>query len=70
MKSRGQTKPDRLRKAAIVKMKYLMLTGKMDDGFRAVYEGVLEDLRLKEADVDKYIDKHRAQLEKVCLGNG
>ena len=66
-KRKRKTKSDRLRSAAIVKLKYHMLTGSMDTGFKTVFEGVLKDLRLTEEEVDLYIKEHAEELKKSCL---
>jgi hypothetical protein len=56
----------RLRSAAIVKLKYLMLAGRIDDGFRTIFDGVLRDLAIDEAAVDQYIEAHRPELIQIC----
>jgi hypothetical protein len=67
MKARGKTKNERLRSAAIVKLKYQMLSGKIDGGFEMVFEGVLSDLGLTEEEVDSYIESHAEELKRACL---
>jgi hypothetical protein len=67
MKGRPKTKDERLQAAAIVKLKYLLLSGRMDKGFQMVYEGVLGDLAVRQDEVDRYIEEHREELEKICL---
>lgn len=57
----------RLRSAALVKLKYEMMAGKLDDGFKVIYQGVLKDLSLKQEEVDRYIEKNREELQKVCV---
>ena len=57
----------RLRSAALVKFKYEMMAGKLDDGFKIIYQGVLKDLSLKRDEVDKYIEKNREELKKICM---
>lgn len=58
---------DRLRSAAIVKMKYEMVAGKLDKGYRTVYAGVLRDLELTEEEVENYLEENKVELTKVCL---
>lgn len=70
MKAAEKSRDERLRAAAIVKMKYQLTTGRMDPGFKTVYDGVLSDLDLGENEVDAYIEKHRNELEKICLQKG
>jgi hypothetical protein len=63
-----KSKPERLRSAAIVKLKYQLLSGGMDEGFKTVYSGVLKDLSLSEEEVDRYIESNEEELRKICLG--
>jgi hypothetical protein len=67
MKASGKTKNERLRSAAIVKMKYQMLSGTIDKGFETVYRGVLSDLGLTEEEVESYIESHAEELKQACL---
>ena len=66
MSKAGKSKTDRLRSAAIVKLKYQMITGKMDKGFQTVFQGVLKDLSLSAEEVERYIESHHEELEKIC----
>ncbi len=63
-------KIDRLRSAALVKVKYLMNTGKADDGFRIIFDGVLKDLKLSSKEVDDFIEKNRENLTRQCMEDG
>ncbi|MBN2497693.1 MAG: hypothetical protein JXR96_24075 [Deltaproteobacteria bacterium] len=65
--SSKRSRNERLRSAAIVKMKYLQMTGRLDKGFKVVFDGVLEDLRLSEQEVDQYIENNREELSALCL---
>ena len=67
MKPKKKTKSDRLKSAAIVKLKYQMLAGSLDTGFQTVFEGVLQDLKLTEEEVDRYIEEHTEELKRACL---
>jgi len=67
MKAKKKSRSERLRSAAIVKLKYQMLSGKMDKGFKTVYQGVLSDLGLTEDEVEKYIEAHTEELKQACL---
>ena len=66
MKSRDKSREERLRSAAIVKLKYQILTGHMDSGFQVVYGGILKELSLGEGEVDSYIAKNQKELLKIC----
>jgi hypothetical protein len=59
-------KQDKLRRAAIVKLKYQMLTGNLDKGFSVVFQCVLDDLALKGDEVDAYLQEHLEELQKIC----
>jgi hypothetical protein len=61
-------KKERLHSAAIVKLKYQLLSGSMDTGFLTVYSGVLRDLSLTEEEVDRYIEENEDELRRICLG--
>jgi len=63
---RGEEKQERLRKAAVVKLKYQLLTGGYDDGFKQIFAGVLADLDLAEDEVDRYLERHRKEIENIC----
>lgn len=67
MTTKKKSKRDRLRSAAIVKLKYQMLAGSVDAGFQTVFEGVLKDLSLTEEEVDRYIKDHAEELKQACL---
>ena len=40
------------------------------DGIRALYQGVLRDLGLTDAEVVKYLAAHRAEVEEAIKGHG
>jgi hypothetical protein len=67
MTPKKKTKSDRLRSAAIVKLKYQMLAGSVDTGFQTVFAGVLKDLNLTEEEVDRYIEENAKELKQACL---
>ncbi|HUU03207.1 MAG TPA: hypothetical protein VM425_17370 [Myxococcota bacterium] len=66
MKGKKSDKQERLRKAAIVKMKYQLVAGKLDEGFKMIFGGVLKDLDLEETEVDGYIERHAGEIKKIC----
>jgi hypothetical protein len=67
MTAKGKSRSERLKSAAIVKLKYQMLSGTMDQGFMTVYQGVLSDLGLTEDEVEKHIETHAEELKQACL---
>lgn len=64
-----KSKNSRLRSAALVKLKYELLSGKLDDGFEIIYEGVLRDLSVEKSEVDKYIEKNKEELRRICISS-
>lgn len=62
-----RTKNEALKSAAILKIRYTLTTGKLDDGFRQIYQGVLEDLGLTDPEVEAYIQENRASLKALCM---
>ena len=66
MKKGKPDKEKRLESAALVKYKYHELTGCYDNGFKKIFAGVLRDLQLEEKEVDDYLQKNRARLQKIC----
>jgi hypothetical protein len=67
MRAKEKSKDERLRAAAIVKLKYQLLSGGMDKGFQTVFDGVLGALSLTEDEVDTYIESNREELVGICL---
>lgn len=59
---------DKLWGAAVLKMSFLLRGDAQSPAFRGIFPGVLRDLELTEADVDRYIDAHRADVEKAARG--
>ncbi len=67
---RPKTKVERLFSAAVVRRAFELQEGQYREGFRFVYEGVLRDLGLKEAEVDAYLAEHRAEVEAAMGRRG
>ena len=63
-------KSERLRSAAVVKVKYLLTAGKLDAGFEFIFKGVLEDLKLTQQEVDAYIEQNEEELTRLCMDGG
>ena len=55
--------------AAVLKMSFLLRGEEGGTGFRFVYDGVLRDLGVSDADVDRYIEAHRAEVEEAVRGS-
>jgi hypothetical protein len=62
-----RNKEEKLMAAAVVKMKYLMNTGSLDNGFNVIYKGVLQDLGITSDEVEKYIQSNKESLKRVCF---
>ena len=60
------SKQENLKSAAIVRMKYQMLAGCIDDGFSTIFQGVLDDLALTAEEVDGYLKEHFEEVQKRC----
>jgi hypothetical protein len=61
--AREKTKAERLFSAAVLRRSFELQDGQYKDGFRFVYEGVLRDLGLEEAEVEAYLAAHRDEVE-------
>ncbi len=48
---------------AVLKLSFILKDIVDQPGFRVVYFGALNELCLKNSQVDAYIEKHRAELE-------
>jgi hypothetical protein len=68
--ARPKTKAERLFSAAVVRRAFELQDGRYKEGFRFVYEGVLRDLDLEEAEVEAYLAKHRAEVEAAMGRRG
>ncbi len=53
--------------AAVIKMS-LAFRGSGREMYRVIYEGVLRDFGLTDADVDAYIEAHREEVLRLALG--
>ena len=59
---------DKLWGAAVLKMSFRLRDAEESQAFRGIYPGVLRDLELEDADVDKYIEENRAEVELAARG--
>lgn len=59
---------DKLRGAAVLKMSFRLRDAEDSPAFRAIYPGVLRDLGVEDAAVEKYIEEHRATVEQAARG--
>jgi hypothetical protein len=60
---------DKLFGAAVLKMSFRLRGDEDSPAFRVVYPGVLRDLELEDAAVEKYIEENRDAVEKAARGS-
>ena len=60
---------DKLWGAAVLKMSFKLRNAEDSPAFKGIFPGVLRDLALEEADVDKYIEENREAVEKAARGS-
>jgi hypothetical protein len=60
---------DKLWSAAVLKMSFRINDSEGSPAFKGVYPGVLRDLGLEDADVEKYIAENREAVEKAARGS-
>ncbi len=61
--ARPRTKAEKLFSAAVVRLSFELQDTEYREGFRFVYQGVLRDLELDEAEVDAYLAAHRDEVQ-------
>jgi hypothetical protein len=66
---REKTRDEKLFSAAVLKRTFETNGDEHRAGFRFVYEGVLRDLGLADADVDAFLAAHRAEVD-AAIGRG
>jgi hypothetical protein len=59
---------DRLFGAAVLKMSFRLRGDEQSPAFKGIYPGVLRDLELDDAAVEKYIEENRAAVESAARG--
>lgn len=68
--AKPKTKDEKLFSAAVLRRSFELQNAEYRPGFRFVYEGVLRDLGLEEAEVDAYLEQHREDVEKAIGRRG
>jgi len=68
--ARPKTRSEKLFSAAVLRRSFQLQDKDYAAGFRFVYEGVLRDLELTEAEVDAYLEEHRAEVEAAIGRRG
>ena len=65
MGAREKTRAEKLFSAAVLRLSFELQDADYREGFRFVYEGVLRDLDVSEADVEAYLAAHRPEVERA-----
>lgn len=60
---------DKMFSAAVIKMSFRLRGDEASPAFLAVFPGVLRDLHLDDADVERYIEENREIVEKAARGH-
>jgi len=63
--AREKTKAEKLFSAAVLRRSFALRGDEHEEGFRFVYEGVLRDLELEEAEVAEYLEKHLVEVDEA-----
>lgn len=63
MAAKEKTKEEKLFAAAVLRRSFQLQDGEYREGFRFVYEGVLRDLGLDDAEVEAFLESHRSEVE-------
>ena len=61
--ARAKTREEKLFAAAVLKRSFALRGEEHRDGFTFVYQGVLRDLGLEDAEVDAYLAAHAAEVD-------
>jgi len=67
---RPKTRAERLFSAAVLRRSFELQDEDYRAGFRFVYEGVLRDLDLEDAEVLAYLEGHRDEVEQAIGRRG
>jgi hypothetical protein len=68
--AREKSKADKLFAAAVLRRSFQLQDGQYREGFRFVYDGVLRDLGLEDAEVVLYLSAHRDEVEAAIGRRG
>lgn len=64
----AKTREQKLFGAAVLKTSFKLRDALESPAFKGVYPGVLRDLGLEDAEVERYIADHREAVEKAARG--
>jgi hypothetical protein len=65
----ARTREQKLFGAAVLKTSFKLRDALESPAFKGVYPGVLRDLGLDDAEVERYIADHREAVEKAARGS-
>ncbi len=68
--AKPKTREEKLFSAAVVRRSFELQDDQYRDGFRFVYQGVLRDLELTDAEVEAYLAEHRDAVEAAIGRRG
>ena len=66
--AKTKTLEEKLWGAAVLKMSFTLRGAHDSPAFKGVYPGVLRDLGIDDAAVDRYIEANRERVEKAARG--
>ena len=67
--AKAKTRQEKLFAAAVLRRTFELRGAEHRQQFQFVYTGVLRDLGLEGAEVDRYLDEHRAEVD-AAIGRG
>lgn len=62
----AKTQEQKLFGAAVLKMSFKLRDALESPAFKGIYPGVLRDLGVEDADVEKYTQEHREEVESAA----
>lgn len=68
--AKAKTREERLFSAAVVRRSFELQDTQYRDGFEFVYQGVLRDLELTDAEVEAYLAEHGPEVEAAIGRRG
>jgi hypothetical protein len=68
--AKGKTKEEKLFSAAVLRRSFELRGEEHAEGFKFVYQGVLRDLELEDAEVRSFIASNRDSVEKAIGRKG
>lgn len=68
--AKEKTREEKLFSAAVLRRSFALQDDQYQDGFKFVYEGVLRDLGLEDADVEAFLGEHLAEVDAAIGRRG